>query len=103
MLVPAGTPALDALQGLLGELPDNEEFCPARPDQTHCVHWWDAKGPCCGCGAGGETVMIGDQWFWIDRHMDGAEIGPYPDQAQARAALAADERRRALAEALRDF
>lgn len=26
--------------------------CPKRKDGTHCVHWWDDDGPCCGCGDG---------------------------------------------------
>lgn len=28
--------------------------CPEREDGTHCVHWWDDEGPCCGCGFDGE-------------------------------------------------
>lgn len=27
--------------------------CPEREDGTHCVHWWDDEGPCCGCGFDG--------------------------------------------------
>lgn len=26
-----------------------ETNCPAREDNTHCVHWYDG-GACCGCG-----------------------------------------------------
>lgn len=31
-------------------LTGKETPCPVRDDKTHCVHWWDADGPCCSCG-----------------------------------------------------
>ena len=29
--------------------PDWETPCPKSPDDKHCVHWYDAEGPCCYC------------------------------------------------------
>lgn len=38
--------ALAEVERLKGQ----ETPCPARADSTHCVHWYDDDGPCCGCG-----------------------------------------------------
>ncbi len=27
-----------------------QERCRKYADGTHCTCWWDATGPCCGCG-----------------------------------------------------
>lgn len=29
---------------------DVDGSCPGYADGTHCRHWWDDDGPCCGCG-----------------------------------------------------
>lgn len=48
-------------------LTTGETPCPKRDDKTHCVHWWDAKGPCCSCG---------DNPRLLDWVICGAETGP---------------------------
>jgi len=33
----------------------DDEHCPKRADETHCVHWWDGEA-CCSCGAPAMTA-----------------------------------------------
>lgn len=35
-----------------------ETSCDKSPDEIHCVHWWDADGPCCYCNDKGATTMM---------------------------------------------
>lgn len=34
---------------------EGEEYCPAREEGIHCVHWWDAE-KCCSCFAGATCI-----------------------------------------------
>ena len=40
-----------------------EEFCPARDDTIHCVHWWDGE-KCCSCESNEGEISEPTEVVW---------------------------------------